>query len=355
MANVALFTMLKFIDLFCGCGGMTLGFVQTGQFTQVFANDFNGPALDSYRANFDQMENHSQGGDITALLNTPENFPAANVVIGGPPCQGFSTLNKNRDSDQRKSLWRQFLTVAALYQAQVIVMENVPQLLSSPEFFQIEDELARLGFPHVCSAVLNAADYGVPQIRRRAVIIASKKRSIPLPKPTHANPLKSETSLKSWTTVREAIGDLPEPTGTELCVFPPPLDLHIARTPTPISYERYCAVPAGGNRFDLQKNRPDITPACWLNKPSGSTDIFGRLWWDRPSVTIRTEFFKPEKGRYLHPQQNRPITLREAARLQSFPDNFIFRGSKAEIARQIGNAVPPLLARAIAEEVIRAF
>jgi DNA (cytosine-5)-methyltransferase 1 len=344
--------MFKFIDLFCGCGGMTLGFVQTGQFTPVFANDFNEPALESFKANFDPQRNHSIGGDITTLLNAPDILPLTDVVIGGPPCQGFSTLNKKRGTDQRKSLWRQFLAVAAFSQAQVIVMENVPQLLSSSEYCQIEDELAQLGFPHVRSAVLNAADYGVPQIRRRAVIIASKKREIPLPRPTHANPLKNEALLKSWATVHDAIGDLPKPTGTELHVFPPPLDLHVGRTPTPISYERYCAVPAGGNRFDLQKNRPDITPACWLNKLSGSSDLFGRLWWDRPSVTIRTEFFKPEKGRYLHPQQNRPITHREAARLQNFPDNFIFRGSKTEIAKQIGNAVPPLLARAIAEVVI---
>lgn len=348
--------MLKFIDLFCGCGGMTLGFMQSGQFALVFANDLNDPALNSYRANFDPQGNHSLSGDITALLNTPDIFPAADVVIGGPPCQGFSTLNKNRESDRRKSLWRQFLDVAALSQAQVIVMENVPQLLSSTEYHQIETELLRQGFQYIEAAVLNTADYGVPQIRRRAVIMASKNHPISLPKPTHAHLLKNEgTLLQPWATVRDAIGDLPEPTGTELRILPSPLDLHVGRTPTLVSVERYCAVPAGGNRFDLQRNRPDITPACWLNKPSGSTDLFGRLWWERPSVTIRTEFFKPEKGRYLHPQQNRPITHREAARLQSFPDNFIFTGSKAEIARQIGNAVPPLLARAIAEEVIRAL
>ena len=106
-----------------------------------------------------------------------------------------------------------------------------------------------------------------------------------------------------------------------------------------------------GNRFDLQRNRPDITPDCWIRKTKGGTDLFGRLFWDRPSVTIRTEFFKPEKGRYLHPKQHRPITHREAARLQSFPDEFVFTGSKIEIARQIGNAVPPVLAARVADVV----
>ncbi len=105
------------------------------------------------------------------------------------------------------------------------------------------------------------------------------------------------------------------------------------------------------NRFDLQKRAPHLTPQCWIRKTSGGTDLFGRLWWNRPAVTMRTEFYKPEKGRYLHPEQHRPITHREAARFQSFPDSFIFKGTKNEIAKQIGNAVPPLLAARIADLV----
>ena len=128
------------------------------------------------------------------------------------------------------------------------------------------------------------------------------------------------------------------------------MDLHFGRTPTEISLKRYKAIPEEGmNRFDLQRIAPELTPKCWINKKSGGTDLFGRLWWDKPSVTIRTEFFKPEKGRYLHPSQHRPITHREAARIQSFPDSFKFKGSKIEIAKQIGNAVPPLLAAQVAE------
>lgn len=111
------------------------------------------------------------------------------------------------------------------------------------------------------------------------------------------------------------------------------------------------AVPPGGNRFDLQRKAPEITPGCWVRKASGGTDLFGRLWWERPSVTIRTEFYKPEKGRYFHPDQHRPITHREAARLMGFPGDFRFCRSKVEIARQIGNAVPPPFARAVARLV----
>ena len=146
-----------------------------------------------------------------------------------------------------------------------------------------------------------------------------------------------------------SIGDLPaDPTTDMPMTHDGVQDLHIRRHPRSTSLERYRAIPAGGNRFDLQAARPELTPTCWANKPSGTTDVMGRLWWDRPALTIRTEFFKPEKGRFLHPTQHRPITHREAARLQTFPDSFTFEGTKVEIARQIGNAVPPLLAERIA-------
>jgi DNA (cytosine-5)-methyltransferase 1 len=152
--------------------------------------------------------------------------------------------------------------------------------------------------------------------------------------------------------VRDAIGDLPAKTsGTEPTIEGDQQHLHFGRTPEQRSLDRYRAIPPGGNRFDLMRNRPDLTPACWANKPTGTTDVMGRLWWDRPSATIRTEFFKPEKGRYLHPDQDRVISHREAARIQTFPDWYVFEGKKIDIARQIGNAVPPLLGRAIAEYV----
>jgi DNA (cytosine-5)-methyltransferase 1 len=158
-----------------------------------------------------------------------------------------------------------------------------------------------------------------------------------------ANPQK-------WKTVRDAIADLPQPVGTEIAALAPPFDLHFGRTPTQKSLQRYRAIPEEGmNRFDLQRRAYKLTPDCWIRKTSGGTDLFGRLWWDKPALTIRTEFFKPEKGRYLHPFEHRPITHREAARLQSFPDDFLFHGSKTQIAKQIGNAVPPLLAARVAD------
>ena len=119
-----------------------------------------------------------------------------------------------------------------------------------------------------------------------------------------------------------------------------------------MSVKRYKLIPPGGNRFDLQRLAPELTPQCWIRKTKGGTDLFGRLHWNGPArCTIRTEFYKPEKGRYLHPSEDRPITHWEAARLQTFPDDFKFCGTKIQIAIQIGNAVPPMLAHAVAEQV----
>lgn len=355
----------RLIDLFSGAGGMTLGFTNlrdaNGEaiFQPVWANDYNEDAVDTYNTNFGE---HCLHGDIIDLLDDSSlQTPEADIVIGGPPCQGFSLLNKDREIDPRKQLWRPYMDIVEQSGANVFVMENVRQLLNSAEIHEIKGVAQQLGF-EVASAVLCAADYGVPQERYRAFVVGVKQGPSPEkafpPKKTHYNPKKSDKDSflfdehvedpLPWKTVHDAIGDLPEPVGTKIRDEPGPFDLHFGRNPTAKSEKRYRAVPPGGNRFDLEKNAPEITPDCWKRKKSGGTDLFGRLWWDRPSVTIRTEFFKPEKGRYLHPVEHRAITHREGARLQSFPDNFKFCGSKIEIARQIGNAVPPLMGEAVA-------
>ena len=345
---------------------MTLGFSKSfgHAFDPVWANDFNNHCVQTYNANFG---NHCLSGDIVEILSDPATkVPQADVVVGGPPCQGFSLLNKKREGDPRKQLWRPYFEIIERSGARVFVMENVPQLLGSFEHGEIVGTAETMGFK-VWGTVLCAADYGVPQTRRRAFIIGCKffnPADIFPPRKTNFSPSKNgaQTSFldgngympnaERWRTVGDAISDLPPPVGTEIRDEAPPFDLHFGRTPTPVSLARYKAIPEEGmNRFDLQKIAPHITPGCWIRKVSGGTDLFGRLWWDRPAFTIRTEFFKPEKGRYLHPEQHRPITHREAARLQTFPDDFIFKGSKIEIAKQIGNAVPPAMAARVADVV----
>ena len=337
----------RLIDLFSGAGGMSLGFRNEG-IEPILALDNDAAAVETHRLNFN---GEAFCANIEEWLKTSE-VPEADVVIGGPPCQGFSLLNKKRTGDSRRALWEPYLEIANRSGARVFIMENVAELYRSPELDEIRAKAAFFGFQSK-AAIVNTADYGAPQTRKRTIVVGWRRIDEPdfPPRPTHAEPNKG-LNLPAWRTVRHAIGDLPPPMGTQIGVGAP-LNLHFGRTPTDRSVARYKSVPPGGNRFDLQRNAPELTPDCWIRKTSGGTDLFGRLWWDRPSVTIRTEFFKPEKGRYLHPDQDRPITHREAARLMGFPDDFQFFGTKTQIARQIGNAVPPALAGALGRMVVR--
>ena len=321
----------QFIDLFCGCGGLALGFKKAG-FRSVFAVDSDPTACKTYEANF----NHNVFcGDIASLRKIPVD---ADMIIGGPPCQGFSPLGKMSPGDVAlqnhvvlNKLWIEYLRVVDQVNPKCFVIENVPEFFHSREFVKLTKEIEKRKFNFTCD-VLDGSRFGIPQNRKRGFLIAAKEVQPSLPAPTDER-----------RTVKDAIGDLPlQPTGK---------DWHIGRNPTSTSLERYKCVPPGGNRFDLMRKRPDITPKCWMNKPTGSTDVFGRLKWDEPALTIRTEFYKPEKGRYLHPAAQRPITHREAARLQTFPDGFKFIGSKIQVARMIGNAVPPKLSYHVAVAV----
>jgi DNA (cytosine-5)-methyltransferase 1 len=333
--------------LFAGAGGITEGFRRAG-FIPVAAVESDKWAARTYAANFGQhvlacpIEDVAvqrvggvlvwSGLDVDAK---PVQFetPQIDVLVGGPPCQGFSPLGRMNDwdfNDPRNKLWKHYVRILDILQPKVFVIENVPELLKSPEFERLKRHVQKAY--DLDYGILNAAHYGVPQARKRAIVIGSRVGNAQLP---------AATTLRR--TVRDAIGDLPR--------VPDGKKWHVGRNPKPSSIERYNAVPPGGNRFDLVRNRPDLAPRCWLEKKTGSTDVFGRMWWDEPAPTIRTEFFKPEKGRYLHPDAPRPITIREAARLQTFPDAFIFLGSNVQVAKQIGNAVPVTLAERIAIQV----
>lgn len=332
---------LKVIDLFAGAGGMTLGFTMAG-YKSVVAVEKEPDFARTYSENFGS---HVLVGDIAEIIENGQLNQKADVVIGGPPCQGFSNLTGNRSSDPRRALWRYFMDVVESSECKAFVIENVPNFITSDEGKAAIAAARELGF-HIGEesvGILKASDFGVPQNRRRAIVIGSRVGPIPLPR-----------SDMVKVSVREAFTGIPLNTLHKELVCSPAKgsDLHIGRNPTKMSLQRYRLVPPGGNRFDLQRKAPELTPGCWLRKTEGGTDLFGRLEWDEPArCTIRTEFYKPEKGRYLHPSEHRPITHWEAARLQTFPDNFKWHGTKIRIAIQIGNAVPPLLAKAIAEHL----
>lgn len=329
---MARFTLM---DLFAGCGGMTRGFLDTRAYKPVFAVESDADAAATYEANFGR---HVVGD----LIESVREFPQVDVVIGGPPCQGFSQLNMRGVGPERRGLWREYLRALEQAEPLAFVMENVPQLLRSAEYVAFAAAARKLGFT-IDGRILNAADFGVPQTRRRAFVIGVREGEPPWPVQTHVEPDKAAPGEIAWKSFRDAVKGLPrKPNGRAW---------HRPRNPRPTSLERYRTIPVEGEgRFQLAARRPDITPPCWLRKKSGSTDVFGRLWWSRPAYTIRTEFYKPEKGRYLHPSEHRPITVREAARCMSFPDDFVFPDDQpmTSVAAQIGNAVPPLLAAQVA-------
>jgi DNA (cytosine-5)-methyltransferase 1 len=349
--RAAIANKLRLVDLFAGCGGLTSGFVATGRYEPVGAVEHNQAAASTYAANFD--EDHIFWGDIAEWVQG--DVPEADVVVGGPPCQGFSTLGSRRSDDPRNVLWRKYVEVLVRSKPKAFLIENVPQFGKSDEFKLLlgESHDGRLRDYTLRQAVVRATDYGAAQLRRRLIVIGTRKDVEPIDIPGPTVP-RSE-----WITVRDAIEDLRHTVDPGNTALPESMtsffgreipgrfkssELNLARDYSQISLARMRAIPEGGDRRSL----PDhLMAPCWVGRKAGM-DVMARLAWDKPSVTIRTEFFKPEKGRYLHPVENRAISHHEAARLQGFDDRFEWCGSKVEIARQIGNAVPVPLAKALA-------
>ena len=337
-------TCYTLVDLFAGCGAMTRGFVDSRRFKPIFAVESEARAAATYSANFKSA----------ILKDVPiqdvREFPKADVVIGGPPCQGFSTLNRGGDEVESRRLWREYWRGLQACEPTTFVMENVPQILDSPEYAEFVELVEASGVYRIDARVLNVANFGVAQRRMRAFIIGTELDSFPWPRQTHADPALKDERYLPWLTFREAVAGLSR--------VPDGESWHRKRNPKPMSVTRYKAVPPGGNRFDMERSLDkaglgDLVPPCWRKHRSGSYDVFGRLWTDRPATTIRTEFYKPEKGRYLHPTEHRAITVREAARLMSIPDDFELPEGQpmTAVARQIGNAVPTLMAQRFGEAI----
>jgi DNA (cytosine-5)-methyltransferase 1 len=355
---------LRLVDLFAGCGGLTRGFLDVNLSDQVQAEyhvlaavEADRAAAATYAANFGRDHLHP----IKIEDWEREDIPSADVVIGGPPCQGFSNLGRRDPSDPRNVLWREYARTLERIRPDYFVIENVAAFFRSPQWslLQAEVEDGSLIDYVLQASVLNAADYGVPQTRKRAVVIG-RRRAMP--------PLRvGDEESEERSTVRDALACLSSYVSPDAIALPPVYfefdgvelpgafktsDLHLTRSIGDVARQRIESVPPGGNRMDI----PDhLLPDCWRRHRKGSLDVMGRLRPDRPAVTIRTEFMKPEKGRYLHPTEQRPLTHAEAALLQTFPMDFQWCGSKVAIAKQIGNAVPVGLARAIGTAIARVY
>ncbi|MCK6484529.1 MAG: DNA cytosine methyltransferase [Phycisphaerae bacterium] len=327
------------IDLFAGCGGLTEGLRQAG-FRVVGAVEIDELAAKSYRMNHPRVALWTQ--DIRTVkvteLRTTLGLERGelDLLAGCPPCQGFSslrTLNGKRDvRDRRNSLTDDFLRFVRGFAPRAVMLENVPGLADRRRFSQFAAILKRLGY-EVNWAVLDAAQYGVPQRRRRLILLAAKKAKIEF-----APPAESEA------TVRNAIIGLKSPDRAD-----DPLHRTIGKRSERI-LELIKLIPRdGGSRSDLPEDR-------WLEchkRCEGFKDVYGRMRWDSVAPTITGGCLNPSKGRFLHPIQDRPITAREAALLQSFPADYRFsteRGMYA-VAAMIGNALPPEFIRRQALQV----
>lgn len=373
------------IDLFSGAGGFTTGFYLVG-FKPIFAIDINAKALATYQHNYPKAKTITNdirtidAEELRLALHLKKQELTA--IIGGPPCQGFSRnvpAGYRYLEDPKNQLYKTYLDFVREFRPLYVVLENVPEILNAYKGAvreEITTQLERLGYG-VTSVSLNGANYGIPQTRKRAFFIAALNSDAPtFPKPTHQDEIKSlkkpncdgiqlnlfEPTIPFFLTVRDAIGDLPALKAGEKYTektYPcePQTDYqrllrqnsqqlfnHIARDLSTIQMARARALKEGQDATDLP---PDLAPKKHY---SGA---YGRLFWDKPARTITKWVFHPGSGRFLHPVQDRTITIREAARLQSFPDNFLFLGSYIDMAAQIGESVPPLLAKAIAESILQ--
>lgn len=342
---------ISVLDLFAGAGGLSQGMHEASKrFDVLRAVELDADAAATFALNHGAGVAY-QGGIENWLRD--ETVPQVDVVVGGPPCQGFSTLGKQDAEDSRNTLWREYAQTITRARPKYFVLENVAVFAKSPQFRDLTEATSEGGVLQDYTFewdILNAADFGAPQARKRAILIG-RHRDMPaigLPTATRAR--------EEHLTVRDVFADIPFDVVSKLDDRRTEVDgrmhrgswtsreLHVGRDYAEVSLNRFKAIPAGGNRFDL----PDhLLAPCWRKHKTGSGDVMGRLRWDRPSVTIRTEFFKPEKGRYLHPAADRAITHYEAAVLQGFPADYRFAGSRTAIARQIGNAVPIRLGEAI--------
>lgn len=414
-------------EIFCGCGGFSYGFEMEGNFETVLGIDIKEEALNTFKLN--HSNSNTIQGDIREIsdqdiINSLEEKGVRpyelDVLIGGPPCQGFSQMrrNENRDTqsitkfagysklaeDPRNDLVLRFLEIAALLMPSCIIIENVKQVknhfLNGREggfILSVEEVLNELGYD-VKNETLNAADYGVPQLRERVIIMASRKKRVSFPEPSH---------VSKWVTVDEAIGDLPKPSMNKDLLYKNDLSLYeknadnqflvemrknVKHFPANHNTRKYkeeiisliSQMPQGRNWSEVAEAKRDeykelIEKHYSSDKEAAFNDLvqqgkilpvfykdyywsaYTRLDPKRPSLTITANANFLGSGRYTHPYENRGITPREAARLQSFPDDFTFYSSKLGISStekqgviidMIGEAVPPLLSKALAKHLI---
>lgn len=353
-------TKYKVMDLFAGVGGLSFGFSNNKHFEIILANELEKDIATAYTLNHPDVK--MINGDIRNI--TEETIQNAigetkiDILVGGPPCQSYSTLGK-RKMDARAHLFEEYCRILSIVQPRLFLFENVSGLMSMQNGKLIEiikDKFKDLGYDVKCK-ILNAVDYGVPQYRDRVILVGMREENtFEYPAPTHGE------NLLPYVTVEDAFSDLPElKSGEENSSYAqdPQNDFQkYLRANSTVLTENVAptngahlirimeALPDGGSKSDLPE---DIRPK------SGYGNTYAKMWWKKPAPTVTRNFATPSSSRCVHPRDSRAMTTREGARLQSFPDDYKFYGSRSMKNLEIGNAVPPLLSIALAREVEKAL
>lgn len=348
---------MNVIDLFAGCGGLSLGFIKDG-YSVKKAVEFDSSIANTYKINHpnvDVIVDDIRNIDHLGVFKKGD----ADVIIGGPPCQGFSMagarIREGFMGDPRNFLFKHYFNVVKTVRPKAFVMENVKgiQTMQKGEIFAeiqriFQDPNLLDGQPyHLYHRVVKAAEYGVPQKRERMIIIGVLKDGVDfdaLWEKTKEDIKKEIPTYFDTVTVQDAIGNMGKPT-----------EDGIVDTPSPkTEYQKYLATKDGKLHNHVQTHHSDLAVGRMSRVSNGEnftslneqinsvhSGSYGRLCWDEQAPTITTRFDTPSGGRFTHPDDDRTLTPREAARIQSFPDDFVFYGNKTSVCKQIGNAVPP--------------
>lgn len=348
------------VDLFSGVGGLSYGFSKMPEFNILAANEIekdisiaytlNHPTVSMFNCDINQLTEEK----IQEVLKGQR----VDLIVGGPPCQSYSTLGK-RQMDERASLFMQYKRILTILKPKAFVFENVSGILSMDKgrlFERVKSEFESLGY-QLKYKLLDAVDYGVPQHRERVILVGFKgENKFEYPQPTYGE------GLKPYITLEEAIGDLPSiksgqtnntfdsSVSNDFLNFVRKSDETITEHSAPNNGEHLIKIMEtlkdGQSKDDLPE---EIRPK------SGYGNTYAKLWWKKPSTTITRNFACPSSSRCIHPRDSRAMSIREGARLQSFPDDYKFYGSDGMKRLEIGNAVPPLLSKVIAEQMLKAL
>lgn len=365
---------IKIIDLFAWVGGLSYWFAHDEAFEIIAANEILPNMAKAYQLNHPTVKVYNK--DIAEFGTADIEFDMwissndIDLIVWGPPCQAYSTVWKRLIDDPKGRLFQEYYRLLKDFNPKVFLFENVKGLLSIQDgdlLKRIVSLFESLGY-RVDYKVLNAANYGVPQMRERVIIIGTKLEWIFIyPEPTHsggnANQLVLQENLKPHLTLAEAIGDLPfiksGEESFEYATQPQNKFQTQMREGAPISVMDHSAPKNNKDLIKIMESLPDGgTPEdlpLELRPKSGFANTYCRLWWNRPSTTITRNLSTPSSSRCIHPRAARPLTTREGARIQCFPDNYIFYGSKSDKNLQIGNAVPTFLSTALKDSLKQHF